>query len=305
MTKFSVKASVHSIAIALSLFQSVNGQFMTKPCPRFGVDIPECEHFWRGKSLGRDTSLPIGKTSNSLQEKNKFCKGDLKKEDRIITDSWVAGQEVTIQFNKTNVHEEGGYCQFSLSYDYNHFSDKNEGNAQDSANIVIVHEKLGDCFANSDEPLTSSIKFTLPPNLPSSKDVVFFWTYINAEEDRNLYMNCADIEIVGKPDGNFSGSKMVVENHLNKNPAVPEFSTSDAPDLDVYRKSREDMKMVFDNDDQLKREIKLRHGHHKVKKHEGEEQMINRFAYEDDILEDLEGEDEDKYDEFYYNCDGE
>lgn len=53
----------------------------------------------------------------------------------------------------------------------------------------------------------------LPPNLPSCNRCTFAWTWINAIGNREFYMNCADIRIMGGNRGRgIVGKKLIVAN---------------------------------------------------------------------------------------------
>ncbi|KAJ2889637.1 hypothetical protein IWW38_004590, partial [Coemansia aciculifera] len=62
----------------------------------------------------------------------------------------------------------------------------------------------------------------LPDTLPGANHAVFAWTWVNASGNREFYMNCVDIKIVGKP-GWFVGRRMTVANYGPNTPAIPEF----------------------------------------------------------------------------------
>lgn len=72
---------------------------------------------------------------------------------------------------------KGGSCQLSLSYD-------NGGSFQ------VIKSMMGGC------PLTSSYSFNIPSDAPSGK-ALFAWTWFNLEGNREMYMNCAMVEISG------------------------------------------------------------------------------------------------------------
>lgn len=52
----------------------------------------------------------------------------------------------------------------------------------------------------------------LPTNLPSCEKCIFAWAWINAIGNREYYMNCADIKIIGGPGSKISGSPLHIAN---------------------------------------------------------------------------------------------
>lgn len=52
----------------------------------------------------------------------------------------------------------------------------------------------------------------LPANLPSCEKCTFAWTWINAVGNREYYMNCADVKIIGTQQGNIAGKSLYVAN---------------------------------------------------------------------------------------------
>jgi hypothetical protein len=52
----------------------------------------------------------------------------------------------------------------------------------------------------------------LPFNLPSCERCTFAWTWINAIGNREMYMNCADVRIIGKTGGKISGRPLLIAN---------------------------------------------------------------------------------------------
>ena len=78
----------------------------------------------------------------------------------------------------------GGSCQISLSYD-------------NGANFRVIHSIIGGC------PLTPSYSFTVPKDAPNGNKVLLAWTWFNEVGNREMYMNCAVVDIVG---GSYSGT---------------------------------------------------------------------------------------------------
>lgn len=87
----------------------------------------------------------------------------------------TAGQPYTVTIGGGAAHN-GGSCQFSLSYDK-------------GASWGAIHSVVGGC------PLQSSYTFTVPAEVPAGKDVLFAWTWFNKSGNREMYMNCAAVNI--------------------------------------------------------------------------------------------------------------
>lgn len=53
---------------------------------------------------------------------------------------------------------------------------------------------------------------TLPANLPSCERCTFAWTWINAVGNREFYMNCVDVKIIGGPGSQIAGEHIYIAN---------------------------------------------------------------------------------------------
>jgi hypothetical protein len=104
-----------------------------------------------------------------------------------------AGQVVEVKF-KGSARHNGGICQFALSYD-------------NDRTFTLIQRIDGAC---PDENYGWSVK--LPENLPGGERVTFAWTWINAVGNREYYMNCADVRIIGKPGHGIRGRPLMVAN---------------------------------------------------------------------------------------------
>ncbi|KAJ1950729.1 hypothetical protein EC988_004279 [Linderina pennispora] len=129
------------------------------------------------------------------------------------TETWNSGSSVTINFLQDDVTGHyGGHCEFSISYD-------------GGKTFVVLKQVLKHCFyngpSNSDVPQVFNYSVDLPANLPGSNKAVFAWTWVNASGNREYYMNCADIAIVGGA-GSFTGKQMTIANYPGY-PTIPEF----------------------------------------------------------------------------------
>lgn len=70
----------------------------------------------------------------------------------------------------------GGSCQLSLSYD-------------NGASFKVIKSIIGNC------PVQTSWDFTVPTSVPTGEDVLFAWSWINKTGNREMYMNCARVNI--------------------------------------------------------------------------------------------------------------
>lgn len=52
----------------------------------------------------------------------------------------------------------------------------------------------------------------IPANAPSCERCTFAWSWINAIGNRELYMNCADVRIIGSGSGSITGTPMLIAN---------------------------------------------------------------------------------------------
>ncbi|KAI9208619.1 uncharacterized protein BJ171DRAFT_211097 [Polychytrium aggregatum] len=102
-----------------------------------------------------------------------------------------------------NFHD-GGHCQFAVSYD--------------EKNWVVLATVIRECLRqdglNYDIPI--------PIDIPQADRATFAWTWINAEGNREYYMNCADVKIVSNSNS-FSGPELFVAN-LPGYPTIPEMA---------------------------------------------------------------------------------
>ncbi|KAJ2720427.1 hypothetical protein GGI07_004614 [Coemansia sp. Benny D115] len=146
---------------------------------------------------------------------------------------WSPGQTVDVEFHGSAAHS-GGHSEFSVSYD-------------NGATFAVIHQELKYMFfgtptqvTNRPKKLKYSIK--LPNDLPGADNAVFAWTWVNASGNREFYMNCVDVKIVGEP-GEYTGKQMTVVNYGPDMPVIPEFlgnySTgieyyTNAPNITVY-----------------------------------------------------------------------
>jgi hypothetical protein len=114
------------------------------------------------------------------------CKGYLNAPGKHVTAQYVAGNTYSIAVEGTATHG-GGSCQLSLSYD-------------NGATFKVIHSILGGC------PLQAGYNFVMPSGLPSGKNVVFSWTWFNKIGNREMYQNCALVDVQGSGTSQFVSS---------------------------------------------------------------------------------------------------
>ncbi|KAJ9086589.1 hypothetical protein DSO57_1002314 [Entomophthora muscae] len=108
-----------------------------------------------------------------------------------ISKKYSAGQAINVAIEGGAPHN-GGHCQFALSF-----------NGQDFVNIHTV-------FGTCPQP-ERSFSVQIPKNFPSGK-AVFAWVWNNRVGNRELYMNCADIEITGGSGMSYTGPELLIAN---------------------------------------------------------------------------------------------
>ncbi|GAA5860369.1 hypothetical protein JCM8547_003479 [Rhodosporidiobolus lusitaniae] len=96
-----------------------------------------------------------------------------------------AGSDLEIELAGTATHG-GGSCQFSVSYDQ-------------GETFAVIHSVIGSC------PLSSTYSVPIPSNLPSATSATFAWTWQNLVGNREMYGNCAIVNIEGSSAKSFTG----------------------------------------------------------------------------------------------------
>ncbi|KAJ9087195.1 hypothetical protein DSO57_1035526 [Entomophthora muscae] len=106
--------------------------------------------------------------------------------------AYAAGSDINVLIGGAANHE-GGHCQFSMTYDH--------------VNFAVLKTVMGDCISS-----TFDYKVPIPRNAPNG-EATFVWTWFNRRGNREMYMNCVDIEINGgSENGTIEGRKMVIAN---------------------------------------------------------------------------------------------
>jgi len=100
------------------------------------------------------------------------------------TAAWPAGSKQTIKL-AGGAPQYGGSCQLSLSFD--------GGNT-----FKVVKSIEGGC-ANPDVNSAQSFDFTVPKDAKTGK-AIFAWSWFNHTGNREMYMNCAAVDITNGAD---------------------------------------------------------------------------------------------------------
>ncbi|KXN67571.1 hypothetical protein CONCODRAFT_10336 [Conidiobolus coronatus NRRL 28638] len=124
----------------------------------------------------------------------------------------TAGAKVDLEFDYGAIHN-GGHFQLGLSWD-------------NAKTIVTFYTLLKTCFLDG---------FTIPVTIPASAppgNATLTWTWVNAAGNREYYMNCVDVTLIGGPkDGKVTGPQNLVAN-MPGAPTIPEFNVGgDRADL--------------------------------------------------------------------------
>ncbi|OLY84574.1 hypothetical protein AYI68_g1258 [Smittium mucronatum] len=205
---------------------------ISHPCTRNSPN-PDCKDLVSDDPIDYNIKSPIGNSGSIFAPLCKWT--DKKNKSKPIT--WIAGQKVRLDFFKDGVTHNGGHCQFALSYN----------NGQD---FVVFKDILRNCFYNGPVKHNSEQVFEyeieLPINLPSAKGVIFAWTWINAVGNREYYMNCVDVNIVGKGSQSFTGYKLLIANYGPSTPHIPEFQGNYETGVELF-KSRPKMTVYMDS----------------------------------------------------------
>ncbi|KAJ2240807.1 hypothetical protein GGI13_007548 [Coemansia sp. RSA 455] len=209
--------SLIAVLASVSVFGHME---MTSPCPRYSPKCATPSDLPPGAVLDYNLNGPIGGNGNINQP---FCK--YTKPWPRVSDIWTAGNPVTITFANNGASHSGGHAEFSISYD-------------NGSTFVVLHQVLRQMFFTAPPPnggsdIVRSYTFTLPVGLPGTSHAVFAWTWVNAIGNREFYMNCADVAIVGIA-GSYSGKAMTVANYGSMYPTIPEFMGNYNTGIQLY-----------------------------------------------------------------------
>jgi LysM repeat protein len=142
------------------------------------------------------------------------CKGyqsDFNTPAGTSTASWAAGSEQQITISGNAAHG-GGSCQLSISYD--------EGKT-----FRVIKSIEGNCPTQG----PSNFAFTVPAEAKSGK-VIFAWTWFNQIGNREMYMNCAAVDITGSGTSTLDDRPEIFKANIIKECTVPEGTDVQFPD---------------------------------------------------------------------------
>ncbi|KAM3507186.1 hypothetical protein MY10362_001920 [Beauveria mimosiformis] len=127
------------------------------------------------------TDIDYDMTSPLKSDGSNFpCRGKLNlvgTPQGAAVDEWVAGSSQTLSIAGSAWHS-GGSCQASLSYDK-------------GQTWTVIHSWIGSCPTG---PGPSSYDFKVPSDAPAG-EAIFAWSWFNEVGNREMYMNCAIINI--------------------------------------------------------------------------------------------------------------
>ncbi|BAE62598.1 unnamed protein product [Aspergillus oryzae RIB40] len=136
----------------------------------------------RGSDKDYDMANPLSPSGSDFP-----CKGYHKNTPWRATAEYNAGESYNMTVAGAATHS-GGSCQLSLSYD-------------DGKTFKVIKSKVGGC------PLDFKYDFTMPSDVVNGH-ALFAWSWFNLVGNREMYMNCANVEVSGG-----SGSKQSFENN--------------------------------------------------------------------------------------------
>ena len=126
---------------------------------------------------------PLDKTGKDFPCKGFL--GDIKTTQPVVT--WTPGQTYQLSIFGTASHG-GGSCQVSLSTD-------------GGKTFTVMHSWVGGCVVDkpgnagpATEATAANLTFALPPDTPSG-DAVMAWSWFNLIGNREMYMNCAYVQV--------------------------------------------------------------------------------------------------------------
>ncbi|KAG0245334.1 hypothetical protein B0O80DRAFT_492743 [Mortierella sp. GBAus27b] len=126
-----------------------------------------------------------------------------------------AGENITTRYD-IGANHGGGHCQWAISYD--------------QKNWVVIQTQVRSCLQGSTAGSQHPIGVVIPKNAPNGK-ATLMWLWNNAIGNRELYSNCADIEIQGGAEGgSLNGAPPVIANYGPDSIAIGEFPNASDPD---------------------------------------------------------------------------
>ncbi|KAJ9086610.1 hypothetical protein DSO57_1002332 [Entomophthora muscae] len=168
---------------------------LTNPAPR------RSKHNSGYKDIDYDMTSPLG---------GRFsypCRGF---PEGPVSKKYTAGKNFTVTLGGSATHG-GGHCQFAMSFDGQDF--------------VVIQTELGTCLKSG-----KSFPVQIPKNFPSGR-AVFAWVWNNRVGNREMYMNCADIEITGGSGTSYTGPELLIANFNVPGKKVHRFPAGFADDF--------------------------------------------------------------------------
>jgi len=203
--KTSFVAAVVAVMSAMGTQAHVG---LKTPCSR-GQPASGCPAPPPGSSFDYDINSPIG-THDHIGK--PICKNTVPYTTRKV---YRAGETISTDYTVGASHG-GGHCQWALSYD--------EGKTW-----VVIKTMIRECLRGVSGSDKYTIPVQIPANAPSGK-ATFQWIWNNAIGNRELYSNCADIEIQGVNGGSISGVEPLYANYGPSSVYIPEFPEANMPD---------------------------------------------------------------------------
>ncbi|KAG0356496.1 hypothetical protein BG005_004575 [Podila minutissima] len=170
------------------------------PCGR-GQPAAGCPAPPPGSGFDYDINSPIG-THDSINK--PICRNTVPYTNRKV---YRAGETINTDYSVGASHG-GGHCQWALSYD--------EGKTW-----VVIKTMIRDCLKG----VAGGQAYTVPVQIPANAPSVDL-----AQRNREMYSNCADIEIQGVNGGSISGVEPLYANYGPSSVYIPEFPGADMPD---------------------------------------------------------------------------
>ncbi|KAK3813154.1 MAG: hypothetical protein J3Q66DRAFT_347537 [Benniella sp.] len=176
---------------------------MRTPCPRGSPVRDVCPNASNGQEPDYNINTPIGKHGS---KDFPLCKNTYVQNQRTVV---RAGKSLQTTYSVGASHG-GGHCQWALSYD-------------GGKTWAVVHTVIRECLKNISNGQPYSVSVPIPKNAPNGK-ATFMWLWNNAIGNRELYSNCADIEIKGGSNARqFKGVAPLIANYGSDSPLIGEF----------------------------------------------------------------------------------
>jgi LysM repeat protein len=183
---------------------------------------------FRSKDNKFATTTDFDMTSPLLATGTNFpCKGyqsDFTTPAGTSTATWVAGSQQQITLDGGAPHN-GGSCQLSMSYD-------------GGKTFRVIQSIEGNCANPTPGP--QNFSFTVPADAKSGK-AIFAWTWFNHTGNREMYMNCAAVDITGSGTSELQDRPEIFTANIGNGCTVPEGTDvqfpNPGPDVQVLSKA--------------------------------------------------------------------